>query len=170
MPEPENRLRKGGMWGCCYLCDLRQGWKVKVERSALWPHPISCPRCHQTWRDVAEFNAAAKDAVTQYMAHNWDTLPDNDVTPEDREWQRKMDDILDQRMRTLKKQNWSPYEHEEDKPQSIIVPDWKGDADDKGSVPATPSGQEEVRVDRGGNGSGGSGPCDRPARDHPAGN
>jgi Zn-finger nucleic acid-binding protein len=129
---------------------------VKVEVSPIWPHPISCPRCHQVWRDKDEFNAEAKRIIAEYMVEKWDTDADNDVTPEDRAWQSQMDDIVGERMEGLKKQNWSPYEREEDKPIRIIVPDWGGGRTDKGSIDTTSGDSGTVRVDRGGgSGSGG---------------
>lgn len=158
-PTQQNTIRRQDRWGCCPYCDLRQGWAVKVVVSPIWPHSISCPRCHQKWRDRDEFNAEAKRIIADFMLEKWDTLPDNDVTPEDRKWNGLMDDIIAERMENLRKNNWSPYEHEEDKPVQIIVPDWKGDEPDQGSVHPAPCEPGQVRVGGGRDGRGdGGGP------------
>lgn len=122
--EPEVAVKD--VWGVCFYCHLRQGWKVAIERSPIWPHTLVCPRCGSRWRNAAEFNADAKSTVMQVLRESPDKIDEMNKTDEDREWATTMDDAIGERkdrqnFESLKRTGkpWEPYYNDECKPRYI---------------------------------------------------
>ena len=136
--EPE--VVMDDMWGCCPYCHMRQGWKVEVQHSRIWPHPIRCPQCGQTWVDPAEFNVDARRLVKRVMRENPHKIEQMNRTQEGEDWSTFHNDAL---MERKEKQNrdhrmkfgkdWEPYYNDDAKPLYIRTPgvEYAGRQDDQ---------------------------------------
>lgn len=157
-------VMRSDLWGCCPYCHMRQEWKIRVERSPLWPHPLRCPQCGQSWASVGEFNADAKRLVKRVMRENPGKIENMNRHPEEEEWKTFHNDALMERKERQDREcvartgkHWSPHMpgHE---PITIVNPgvDYGEGQDDTqaegdaGAVADGPDGGGRDEVDAGG--------------------
>jgi len=125
--EPEVVVKD--VWGICFYCHLRKGWRIPVQQSPIWPHPLRCPQCGAQWMSVGEFNADARATVKQVLRDNPGKIPEMNSTQEDREWQTVHNDAIEERKDRQNRQHierygkpWEPYYNDECKPIRITAP------------------------------------------------